>query len=487
MRRVFALLLMLGWAVAGNAKKFDFKLVNFSDKTLAVYIQVGKPDEPGELKFLLNLNPNEIKDLEYKLSKNERVRVYGDYQGQRTLAFERLFDSLSSSASNVVRLILPVPGRIQALGAADVQNRLRNDALLKPFTDSVRFAKGELPPLGSFLFYSPKTGALIALTPTFWKNESTVFRSEKTSRSTQLIVTPKSTEAVGPFLGTLLATASPAGPLELRWDVLNAHTEQWQAGDKSSIQVIQDPSHEYFLRSCMTEINDKKLATGEYQLLFVTGLNFAEKVVVGARSYVSRPVAEEFAFTAAEQEVALPADTTTGSLFVRPRAFQGIDSVSGLSYKVLAVDHTPVLTAFLADQDKTALKAAELKMESLRTAIEDQYSVLQNLDSSLIKTYSLAAIIPIVESLGDIPLRTGATATTPAKGGISDADFNRKAGQFNSVLAEAKQNVVRFKEVRQLVEKLSQPAGNEPARVQLSGNTIEVEAPVLQAYRAQRR
>ncbi|RYZ22354.1 MAG: hypothetical protein EOO16_09490 [Chitinophagaceae bacterium] len=486
MRRIFVLLFLLGVSLSALARKFDFTLHNLSDKSLAVYVQLYKGAEFSEQRLWVTLNPNETKQLEYKLSKNERIRIVGNYQDRYTLPVDRLYDSLSSG-NNEVRMILPASERARTAQLVDVVQKMQSDPLLRPLADSMRFLRGELPPLGTFVFYNQKDRSAQLLLPTYWKNEGGTYRSEPLNQSASFLLAAPRTEGMAPQFSALLSSLSGTALMELRWDLTNVHLEQWQAAGKNPLQIIQDPSLEYFLRACMTEILEKKLGSSDYQLLFVSGMQLADKVVVSARRYTPRTVGEDFPFAATDQEVALPEDTASKTFFVRPRLLQPADSVSGLAYKVQGLDVTPALAAFIADQDKSALKSAEAKLESIKTDIGDIYSTLQGIDSTLQRTYSITVIASLVESMTDVTLRTIAEDKAGKPAGAADEAFNRKAAQFNALLATAKQRVAKYKEVQQMVEKMNDPNKPEAPKVFLSNTLLELPAELLRACRGARR
>lgn len=495
MRQFFQVLFLLLLTQSAFAKKFLFKLTNNTAFPIQVSAQLIKGVEKDNPDFLFVLNPNESKDFDYKVKSGEKVKFIGVGGGIETLPLVKSYDILSTKARNEYSLVVPVLDKLNVIDLNDAIAKLKNDNILRILMDSAKYAKDELPPLGTFLFINTKTSSVLPLTAAYWKNENLLRKVDNQYFNTTSFINSSNAGSLSisgvPFLRSLSTSFSSSNIMEVVWDIQNAHIEQWQPSDKNVFQILQDPVNDFFIKACVNEMKDKKLAGGDYQLLFISSAYVVDKIKIAGRKYnaVSFNADVDFQLPPAGVEVVQPIGVDASYKYTRAKTYSNVDSTLNAYLKFLAQDYTPALNSYLTQQDRLTQKNAALaKIQELKTSISQQYSALQSLDNSLIKSDAVDVIIPIVNSTPELKLKeetidsTGNNITPQ-----TDLDYNKKARQYNSLLSSLKENVAGYKLTVESIDKLSQQAQTDYQKESNLTTTIELDKKVIEAYIAKQK
>jgi hypothetical protein len=494
MRQIIFTLLCVSLTQSNFAKKFSFKLTNTTAYQIQVSAQLIKGVEKDNPDFLFLINSKDSKEFDFKVKSGEKVKFIGIGGGIETLPLVKSFDNLSSKSKNEYQLVVPTySDRLNTIELNDAIAKLKNDNIMRVLTDSFKYSKDELPILGTFLFINSKSNRVTPLIPTYWKNENSIRKSldNQYFKTTNYIdinnAASLSTSGV-PFLKSLSTSFSSSNIMELVWDLENAHFEQWQPNDKNVLQILQDPANSSYIRSWVKQMRDENLGGGDYQLLFISSVYIVDKITISARKYtaVSFNADIDFQLPPAGVEVVQPVGVDASYKYTRAITYTNKDSSLNAYIKFLSQDYTSALNTYLSEEDiQTQLDAALVNAESLKSSITQQYSVLQSLDSSLIKTSSIDVIIPISSSTTALPLKreiidTTNTNITPN----ADIVFNRKIRNYNSILASLKDNVNNYKVTLASIEKLRQDAQTDYQNISNLTNTIELNKKILDSYSA---
>lgn len=480
---IFALL-----TVNNYARKFTFKLTNSTAVQIQVSTQIIKGVEKDNPDFLFVLNPNESKEFDFKIKGGEKIKFIGIGGGIETLPLVKSYEILSTKDKNDFQLVVPVLDKLNVIEVNDAISKLKNDNILKILTDSLKYSKDELPPLGTFLFINIKSNTVLPLTAAYWKNENLVRKINNQYFSTTNYINSSNAASLSvsgvPFLRSLSTSFSSSNVMEVIWDIQNAHIEQWQPNDKNVFQILQDPTNDFFIKSCVSDMKDNKLAGGDYQLIFISSAYVVDKIKLSARKYnaVSFNADIDFQLPPSGVEVVQPIGVDASYKYTRAKTYSNVDSTLNVYLKFLAQDYTPALNAYLTQQDRQLQQTtAILNAEKLKTSITQQYSALQNIDSTLIKTITIDVIIPIASTTNELALKQEIFDSTNKN--ITpqiDLDFNKRANQYNSVLKSLKENVTTYKNTLESIDKLSQQAQTDYQKVSNLTTTIEIDRKSLE-------
>lgn len=476
--------------LSSYAKKFSFKLTNNTAVPIQVSAQIIKGVEKDNPDFLFVLNPNESKEFDFKVKSGEKVKFIGLGGGIETLPLVKAYDVLSSNEKNEYQLVVPVLDKLNVIEVNDAISKLKNDNILRILTDTLKYSTDELPPLGTFLFINLKSKTVLPLTAAnWWKNDNLLRKINSQYYNTTNFINSSNAASLSvsgvPFLKSLSTSFSSSNLMEVIWDIQNAHIEQWQPNDKNVFQILQDPTNDFFIKSCVSDMKDKQLGGGDYQLIFISSAYVVDKIKLSARKYnaVSFNADIDFQIPPTGVEVVQPIGVDASYKYTRAKTYSNVDSTLNVYLKFLAQDYTPALNAYLTQQDRILQKNSALaKAESLKTSITQQYSALQNIDSTLIKTNSIDVIIPIASTTNELTLKQETFDSTNKN--ITpqlDLDFNRKANQYNSVLKSLKENVINYKNTLESIDKLSQQAQTDYQKVSNLSTTIEIGRKELEA------
>jgi hypothetical protein len=490
MKRNAQFLLLILLTNVAVAKKFPFKLTNNTAFPIQVSAQLMKGVEKDNPDFLFVLKPNESKQFEYKVRNGEKVKFIGVGGGIETLPLVKSFENLSSRIPNEYSLVLPVLDKLNVIELNEAIAKIKNDNILKILMDSSKYLKDELPPLGTFLFIDTKANSVLPLTASYWKNEQLIRNVDNQYFNTTSYINSTNAGSLSvsgvPFLRSLSTSFNSSNIMEVVWDIQNAHIQQWQPNDKNVFQILQDPVNDGFIKACVGEMKAKNLAGGDYQLLFISSAYVVDKIKIAGRKYnaISFNADVDFQIPPTGVEVVQPIGVDASFKYTRAKTYSNVDSTLNAYLRFLAQDYTPALNAYLTQQErKTQKDAAVAKAEGLKNSIIGQYSVLQSLDGSLIKSDAVDVIIPIANSTPELVLRT--EITDSANNNItakSELEYNSRARQYNSVLLSLKENVMNYKLTLESIDKLAQQAQTDYQKVNNLTTTIELEKKIIDAY-----
>jgi hypothetical protein len=489
MKKIITFLFLSTMTICSYAKKFPFKLTNTTAFQIQVSAQIIKGVEKDNPDFLFVLNPNESKEFDFKVKSGEKVIFIVIGGGIETLPLVKTYDILTTKDKNDYQLVVPVLDKLNVIEINDAISKLKNDNILNILTDSLKYSKDELPPLGTFLFINMKSNTVLPLTAAYWKNESLVRKINNQYFNTTNYINSSNAASLSvsgvPFLKSLSTSFSSSNIMEVIWDIQNAHIEQWQPNDKNVFQILQDPINDLFIKACVSDMKDKKLAGGDYQLIFISSAFVVDKIKLSARKYnaVAFNADIDFQLPSAGVEVVQPIGVDASYKYTRAKTYSNVDSTLNVYLKFLAQDYTAALNAYLSQQDRQLQQTTAISnVEKLKTSIAQQYSALQNIDSTLIKTNSIDVIIPIASTTNELPLKQEAFDSTNKN--ITpqfDLDFNKKVKQYNSVLKSLKENVTNYKNTLESIDKLSQQAQTDYQKVSNLTTTIEIDRKSLES------
>ncbi|HVI45209.1 MAG TPA: hypothetical protein VM802_10075 [Chitinophaga sp.] len=493
MKQYFTFMLTLFIWNNSLAEKFSFKLTNTTPQQLQVYTQLFKNVEKAPPEFLFTINPNEVKRFYYKIRKGEQLKIIANSNGLETLPLVKSHDRLSSKSENDLQLVLPVLDKINIVDLSEEIMKLKNDNVWKFLMDSTQYSQDNLPPLGTFLFVNLKNNHVMHLLPLTWRNQDNIRRTNVQCYNTTNIVNCNNAaqlRASGiPFLQSLSTSFEKSNILELIYDIQNAHIEQWQASSENVIDILIDPRNSDFICSCIDVIKENSLGGGDYQLLFISSAYVVDRIKISARKYnmVQFNADVDFQLPSSSVEVVQPIGINADYRYLREKTYSSVDSSVNEVLKLLSQDYTPSLNMYLNQQEKRQQReAADLKINNLKLVLNNQYSALCSLDSTLIWSNSMDIIIPIVITTTEAKLKseiidsTGKNITPQ-----SDLDFNRKMNQYNAILHSIKENIVVYQATLESINKLGQ---NNPRQQPTNNLTIPivVDEKVIKTYQTSR-
>lgn len=468
-------------------RSFNFQLINKTTIDLQIFYQIVQTTEKDNPEFVFNLTPNSKKTVPLKIKKGEKIKITGFGSGIETLPIVKSFENLDGDLI-VLELLLPKVEKINIVELNDALSKIKNDNFLKILLDSSRYSKDELPILGTFVFYNLKNNTAIHLSPTFWKNSSDIRSVNNQYFETIDYVNSSNSAGLNlsgvPFLKKLGSSFANTNLLEINWKVTNAHIEQWQPTTKNAFDIMQDPISKPFIEACVYEMSSKNLSGGEYSLFFISSALVVDNIVVSAKKYnkVVIDVDANFQVPGPDMEVVKPIGVEANYGYSREKLYSNVDSSANLYLKFLAQDYTLLLNSYINQTAKDAQKNSAIKnLEKIKSAIIEQYKILQEIDSGLIRTDQIEVILPILEitSLIDLTLEqfdSLGVNTTPQ----SDKEYNKKANQFNAILKSSKDLILQYKSTVESIEKLNQPT--DYYKVVNSITSIEVDKKIIEAF-----
>ncbi len=370
-----------------------------------------------------------------------------------------------------------------------VMAKLENNKVLGVLLDSSKYVKDKMPPVGTFIFYNAKKKTTLPLNPSFWKNREDLRVFDKKYYSIVDHVSSTNSAKLGlagvPFLMKLGASFQKSNLLEIKWEVKNAHFEQWQPGEQNVFQIIEDVRNQGFINSCVTEMNADSLAGGDYKLYFISSMYVVDKIKIDAKKYNKVNINADANFSepiTSSVEVVKPIEVNVSYGYLKEKLYHNVDSSLDVSLKVLALDYTSALNTHLSSIAKREKKlSAERNASRLKTEIINQYKTLNLIDSDLISSEDVEVIIPILEITPvkikePIQFDSLENDITPE----SVKSRNVKVTQFNSILKVCKDKITKYKETLVSIENLSQPT--DYYKIVQSINPTILDNEILDSY-----
>jgi hypothetical protein len=481
-----ALTLLVGLTTNLFASKIDFNLKNTTEVELQVFYQIIDGIELDNPEFVFTIPAKGQRTVVLKVKRGQKIKIIGYGSGIESLPIVKSYDNLTSEV-NHIELVLPKVEKLNVIELNEALSKLKNDTYLNILMDSAIYAQDRLPVLGTIIFFNLKDNATINLNPSYWKNENKIRSIQEQHFETVDYV--NSSNAAGlnvsgvPFLQKLSASMSNTNMLEIVWKVNNAHIEQWQPNDKNVFDIIQDPSNRPFFDACIQEMNYKKLGGGDYKLYFISSALVANSIVVSAKKYNKVVIDVNVDFqTTPNTEVVKPVGIQANYGYTREKLYSNIDSSRNVYLKFMALDYTPALNTYINNTAKEAQKAvANANITKLVPEIVNQYTVLQNIDNTLISSNKVEVILPIVSITSELTVLPEQYDSLGNNITAQEAiNANKKARQFNSILANLKASIEQYKASFESIEKLGQPT--DYYKVMNSFEPHELDKKVVESF-----
>ncbi|MCB9306974.1 MAG: hypothetical protein H6565_10290 [Lewinellaceae bacterium] len=463
---IFSIIICLLAVSSVEARKFSFNLKNKTSQQIQIFYQVFDQVERENPIFLFDIEVGKTKIAEIKIKKSQKIKFFGYGGGVETLPIVRDFQTLTDKDINQVELVLPKVEKINVIELNDLLDKVKNENVLNILLDTAKFVKDEMPPLGTFIFYNVKSNNTLIELPTFWANTSTELR-QFNNEYYDIIDFVNSSNAASlklsnvPFLKKLGASFENTNLLELQWDIDNAHIEQWQPKEKTIFEIINDARLKRFVDACVNEMSVNNLAGGDYRLYFISSAVVVDRIVISAKKYNKVEINAEATFEIPNDKVEVVKTPEIGVKYgyLKEKLYSNVDSAANLYLKVLALDYTPALNAYITEQAIISQKSIAItNANEKKNAIIVQYAAIRQIDNSLPDNSNIEVIMPIVSITTDRKLKQPTIDST----GIDitpqyDKDYNSTVPQFNKLLDEIKNNIFVYGETLKRIEELSQP------------------------------